>query len=229
MFKIKVCGLKYPSNLMEIFIMKPDFLGFIFYPFSPRFIKKDFPIPNFCEVKKIGVFVNSDEKDVFQKIENYRLDLIQLHGNEDVKFCYSLYDKKNIKIIKAFNVDKNFSFDQIKKYRNCVDYFLFDTKTSKYGGSGNKFLWNKLDEYYFDRSVLMFSANPCILPQLLILIPRAHIFRASDFTTYNQTPVSPNNLSQDNPYRDNKRMTTSSKSRKYFCLSLKKDYKSNIG
>lgn len=75
----------------------------------------------------------------------------------------------------------------------------------------------------------MFSANPCILPQLLILIPRAHIFRASDFTTYNQTPVSPNNLSQDNPYRDNKRMTTSSKSRKYFCLSLKKDYKSNIG
>ncbi|AID37451.1 phosphoribosylanthranilate isomerase [Candidatus Walczuchella monophlebidarum] len=137
---------------MEIFILKPDFLGFIFYPFSPRFIKKYFPIPNFCEVKKIGVFVNSDEKYVLQKIENYRLDLIQLHGNEDVKFCYSLYslDKKNIKIIKAFNVDQNFSFDQIKKYRNCVDYFLFDTKTSKYGGSGKKFFWKKLDEYYFD-------------------------------------------------------------------------------
>ncbi|YBU88292.1 MAG: phosphoribosylanthranilate isomerase [Candidatus Walczuchella monophlebidarum] len=149
MFKIKVCGLKYTSNIMEILIIKPDFIGFIFYPFSTRFIKKYLTITNFCEVKKIGVFVNSYEKYVLQKIENYRLDLIQLHGNEDVKFCYSLY-KKKIKIIKAFNVDQNFSFEKIQKYSNCVDYFLFDTKTSKYGGSGKKFLWVKLYEYYFD-------------------------------------------------------------------------------
>ncbi|YBU89584.1 MAG: phosphoribosylanthranilate isomerase [Candidatus Walczuchella monophlebidarum] len=188
MFKIKVCGLKYPSNLMEIFIMKPDFLGFIFYPFSPRFIKKDFPIPNFCEVKKIGVFVNSDEKDVFQKIENYRLDLIQLHGNEDVKFCYSLYDKKNIKIIKAFNVDKNFSFDQIKKYRNCVDYFLFDTKTSKYGGSGNKFLWNKLDEYYFDLPFFLSGGITINDPDEILKLSQTKLFCLDLNSNFEITP-----------------------------------------
>lgn len=188
MFKIKVCGLKYPSNLMEIFIMKPDFLGFIFYPFSPRFIKKDFPIPNFCEVKKIGVFVNSDEKYVFQKIENYRLDLIQLHGNEDVKFCYSLYDKKNIKIIKAFNVDKNFSFDQIKKYRNCVDYFLFDTKTSKYGGSGKKFLWNKLDEYYFDLPFFLSGGITINDPDEILKLSQTKLFCLDLNSNFEITP-----------------------------------------
>ena len=76
----------------------------------------------------------------------YKLDYIQLHGDESPIYCKELKEKKH-KIIKAFQIDNAFDFSLLNKYKENVDYFLFDTKSKGYGGSGKKFNWNILSDY----------------------------------------------------------------------------------
>ena len=146
---IKVCGMKSPENIKEVAALKPDLMGFIFYPKSPRYadlldIEALAALP--ANIKKIGVFVNESLENILTILYKYKLDGAQLHGAELVGMCHEL-KSVGYMVIKAFPVAEAYNFKVTKAYEGVCDYFLFDTKTEAYGGSGLKFNWKMLDEY----------------------------------------------------------------------------------
>lgn len=153
--KLKVCGMRLAANIAEVAELQPDYLGFIFYDKSPRFISEVSAelikyIPPI--IKTVGVFVNADLETVKKKINLYQLNAVQLHGNESPEYCKELKLGFSTSIvIKAFGVDENFDFTVLDAYQNTVDYFLFDTKTKAHGGSGKTFDWNVLSKYTLDK------------------------------------------------------------------------------
>lgn len=147
--KIKICGMKYPENMEEVALLQPDYLGFIFYEKSPRYFENS--IPNLDKsIQKVGVFVNPTFSAIEEKVKQYQLDLIQLHGNESTEFC-ELVENKLVKVIKAFSMDDQFNFQDLESYQNSCSYFLFDTKGKHYGGNGTTFNWDILEHYELDK------------------------------------------------------------------------------
>lgn len=153
---LKICGLKDPENIKQVAALKPDFMGFIFYPKSKRFVGDDFVIPPISpEIKKVGVFVNANASFIIDKVDEHKLDLIQLHGDEKPEFCEVL--NHIVPVIKAFGIDETFDFRILESYKNVCSYFLFDTKTKEYGGSGKQFDWTILEKY--DNSLQFFLSG----------------------------------------------------------------------
>jgi len=143
--KLKICGMKQENNILDVADLEPDYMGFIFYEKSPRNVKED--IPELLEgIEKIGVFVNASLDFIVSKIEQYKLQGVQLHGNESPEFCEQLkaYD---ILVIKAFSMKNQFDFKVVEPYQEFCDYFLFDTKGKEPGGNGYTFNWNLLKKY----------------------------------------------------------------------------------
>lgn len=152
--KLKICGMKYPENIQEIAALKPDYLGFIFwYKSNRKFDLQELPKLD-SDIKKVGVFVDATLEEIQQKIKNFQLDAIQLHGKESVAFCSDL-KKEKIKIIKAFSIDSEFDFSQLKAYECVVDHFLFDTKGKLPGGNGTTFDWQILKNYNLQKSFFL--------------------------------------------------------------------------
>ncbi|MDR1342531.1 MAG: phosphoribosylanthranilate isomerase [Prevotellaceae bacterium] len=138
--KIKVCGMKEARNIAEVARLQPDYMGFIFYSRSPRFAEGLPPdtleaLPP--ETLRAGVFVNAARDYVARQAARYRLDLLQLHGDETPDDCARL--KSGYKIIKAFGIQSEADFAALHRYEGVCDYFLLDTKTPLRGGSGEKF------------------------------------------------------------------------------------------
>lgn len=149
--KIKVCGMKNPNNIEELSSLSINYMGFIFYPKSPRYIAGLKPeILNILSdsTKRVGVFVNEKVASLFKTIEKYGLDAVQLHGNETPQYCEDLIETfPEITIIKALSISDIKDIEKTDEYEEVCDYFLFDTKTSQYGGSGQKFNWEILNSY----------------------------------------------------------------------------------
>lgn len=146
---LKVCGLKFPVNIREVLGTKPDFIGFIFYAPSKRFVEHLLDplwVKNLSGSKKVGVFVNATKEYIQETAEAYGLDYIQLHGQESPSFCQKLKTLER-PLIKAFAVDKAFDFSVLEPYNGIVDYFLFDTKGALPGGNGYGFDWDILQQY----------------------------------------------------------------------------------
>ena len=146
---LKICGMKYPENIQAVSALKPDFMGFIFYPKSPRYAEPlDITYLNGLSprIKKIGVFVNENLENILTIGYKYKLDGVQLHGSELVGMCSKLKSLGYL-VIKAFPIAEAYNFKVTKAYEGVCDYFLFDTKTEGYGGSGLKFNWQMLKEY----------------------------------------------------------------------------------
>jgi phosphoribosylanthranilate isomerase len=143
--KLKICGMKYPENILEVSQLLPDYIGFIFWEKSSRYFDGEIPKIN-KSIKKVGVFVDATLEEIISKIEKYDLDVIQLHGNESPEFCENL-KKKNIQIIKVFSVNDDFNFSILEPFENACDYFLFDTKGKLPGGNGITFNWQILKQY----------------------------------------------------------------------------------
>jgi phosphoribosylanthranilate isomerase len=146
--KIKICGMKYPENIIEVGALLPDYMGFILWKKSARYFDGEMPIlPE--TIKKAGVFVNENIETILAKAKKYNLQIIQLHGEESVGFCLDLKQglEGNGQIIKVFSIGTDFDFDALKPYENVVDFFLFDTKGKLPGGNGFGFDWNILKDY----------------------------------------------------------------------------------
>lgn len=146
--------MKFINNINEIGTLQPDYMGFIFYLKSNRFVGENFSNESINSlpksIKKVGVFVNESVAIILEKVIKYKLDAVQLHGNESVANCKFLKEN-NIEIIKAFSIDENFDFKILKAYESACDYFLFDTKTPDYGGSGRIFDWQILENYTLEK------------------------------------------------------------------------------
>ncbi|MFN8237402.1 MAG: phosphoribosylanthranilate isomerase, partial [Chitinophagales bacterium] len=105
-------------------------------------------------VQKVGVFVNETIKEVIRISTSYEMDVIQLHGDETVEYCENL-KLLDFRIIKAFGIDERFDFSVLNEYEEVCDYFLFDTKSSTYGGTGQKFNWSLLNQYQLQKPVFL--------------------------------------------------------------------------
>ncbi len=144
--------MKYQQNINDISSLTIDYIGFIFYKASPRFvgeleknILKNIP----SQIQKVAVFVNSSVEEICSIAKKYEFDLVQLHGKESVADCKYLFEQ-NINVMKAFSIDPDFSFSSIENYTSYCKYFLFDTATKLFGGSGVQFNWNLLENYVYD-------------------------------------------------------------------------------
>lgn len=146
--KIKICGLKYPGNIRDVIALQPDYIGFICYPRSRRFI--DGLDANWVTElqgpKKTGVFVDASVQDVREALGKYGFQAVQLHGSESAAYCAELADT-GVEIIKAFGINEDFDWSVTAEYEPVTDYFLFDTRSSQHGGSGKQFNWSLLAGY----------------------------------------------------------------------------------
>ena len=158
---IKVCGMRSPQQVREVEELA-DYIGFIFYEGSKRFVERT---PTVHRSKKVGVFVNASIKEVRHAIEQHSLNTVQLHGDETPEFCREI--RRDVEVIKAFGVDPYFSFGKTKPFEDVVDFFLFDTRTSSYGGSGKQFDWSLLSNY---RGEIPFLLSGGINPRSLTSI-----------------------------------------------------------
>lgn len=150
--KLKVCGLAKPDQIEELISLDVDFLGFIFYEKSPRYVLSSLTLEEIKAIKhvgKVGVFVNESIEQIIEISEKANLNLIQLHGDESDDFITELRHKLNAKIgiIKVFRIGKeleNLIF-KIQNLKSEVDYFLFDTDSKSFGGTGKSFDWQILN------------------------------------------------------------------------------------
>jgi phosphoribosylanthranilate isomerase len=144
------------ENIREVEALGIDGMGFIFWPKSSRYVSvRPAYLPKMC--KRVGVFVDASIDDIRQHINDYALDIIQLHGHETPDFIHSLRSLcgDSIATIKAFNIATKEDLETTKPYKGIVDYFLFDTKGKSVGGNGEKFDWSVLDSYDGDTPFLL--------------------------------------------------------------------------
>jgi phosphoribosylanthranilate isomerase len=155
---VKICGLKDPANILDVIRLKPDLIGLIFYPRSPRYIPdpKNFEFINELPDRPltVGVFVNPASQEVRKISQVLQLDAIQLHGSETPGLCQALRAEGHA-IIKAFGIHTGFDFNVTEPYRNHADYFLFDTGSHMHGGTGNQFEWELLNKYHGETPFLL--------------------------------------------------------------------------
>lgn len=148
--KIKVCGMRQRENIEELVRLDPDYIGFIFYPQSKRYVGNQIDddilalIP--ANIQKVGVFVDEPLELIIEKYRFNRLDLIQLHGSESSDYCAKLKGM-GIPVIKAFKFADDFDIQSINPYETSCDYFLFDTAGKTVGGTGVKFDWSLINQY----------------------------------------------------------------------------------
>jgi len=153
--KIKVCGNTQVENLQGVCNLNPDYVGFIFYPKSKRFVSspKNVRQLNSCKSKRVGVFVNATEEEITQIVEAYELDFIQLHGDESPAFCAKINQIKPV--FKAFQIKNKINNSLLNNYMSVCYKFLFDTQSDGYGGSGKHFDWGILKGYNLSKPFIL--------------------------------------------------------------------------
>ncbi len=147
--RIKVCGMTDLQQMHQLGELGVEFAGMIFYHKSPRFILRyltgEMVKRAKLKVYKVGVFVNASYDEIMNHVENFGLDMVQLHGDESPRFCEQV--SSYIQTIKAFRIaeDDNIQW-KIKDYFDSCDMYMFDTMGAGYGGTGKKFDWNMLKD-----------------------------------------------------------------------------------
>ena len=142
--------MKEDNNIRELLATGPDWMGLIFYPKSKRFVKS-IDVSTLQEIRSsdllmVGVFVNSDYKEIKEKVESFRLDSVQLHGDEDPDLGREV-KQLGVKVIKVFGIDDMLPHEKMEQWVDVADYFLFDTKSEDHGGTGRQFDWSVLKGY----------------------------------------------------------------------------------
>lgn len=144
--RVKVCGMTQPEQVDQLAAAGATFAGFIFYPKSPRYVFKHMTMTQIRKVNninKVGVFVNASIEEVLHIVDECRLHMVQLHGDEPPKYCEKIADY--VSVVKAFRLSENDSVEwMIKPYMDVCDMFMFDTMGAGYGGTGKKFDWSVL-------------------------------------------------------------------------------------
>lgn len=133
-----------------------DWMGFIFYSPSSRHVTE---VPSYMpqHSQRVGVFVNYSICDIADKVQAFGFNIVQLHGNESPEFCQQLRDAlpQGIRLMKMIQIESPEDLNQTSLYEASVDYFLFETKCTSYGGSGKQFDWDILQEYNGNTSFIL--------------------------------------------------------------------------
>lgn len=157
--QIKVCGLREPENILQIARLPVDWLGFIFYANSTRAVKPELgewlqkQEAALAGKKRVGIFVNAEIEEVLNAVHDFQLDLVQLHGDESPEYCQLIRNlmettsMRKAQLMKVFQVGRVFDFNRVYPYAADCAYVLFDTKGKNYGGNGEQFNWELLQQY----------------------------------------------------------------------------------
>ena len=148
---VKVCGMRDAENIRQLETLGIDWMGMIFWPKSKRYVSMP-PVYLPQHVRKVGVFVDASLDAIRQHVEDYQLDIVQLHGQESPEMLKVL---KPLTLIKAFNIATPEDLQKTEPYEGLADYFLFDTKGKSVGGNGKKFDWSVLDSYQGETPFLL--------------------------------------------------------------------------
>lgn len=173
--KIKVCGMRDGENIRQVSELGVDYIGMIFWEKSPRNVTM---IPTHAGIipdttrlvanrettscyQRVGVFVDEMAQNIITRVVNFKLDVIQLHGHEEPTLIRNLRStidpdlRPDIQIWKAISIVDRDSVAICKHYEDCVDAFVFDTKCTCVGGSGQQFDWSVLDNYDGEKPFLL--------------------------------------------------------------------------
>ncbi|MEJ6556855.1 MAG: phosphoribosylanthranilate isomerase [Flavobacteriaceae bacterium] len=143
--KLKVCGMREPENIKALAALTPDYMGFIFWAPSSRYVETTTPeLPS--AIKKTGVFVDASVDYIQTVVQDHDLQAVQLHGKETPEYC-SYVQSLGVEVIKAFSIKDHFDFTSLTPYESGCDFFLFDTKGELPGGNGYGFDWSILTNY----------------------------------------------------------------------------------
>ncbi|WP_238555590.1 phosphoribosylanthranilate isomerase [Chryseobacterium sp. P1-3] len=159
--ELKVCGLTKLSQIQELMAMKVNFLGFIFYKKSPRYVLNHLTLEDISKIDhqgKTGVFVNEEADTIAEIAGKAQLNFIQLHGNENTDFILELREKlkPETQIIKVIRIGNNYSenkanieqfFNHNSNHPDLISFYLFDTDSKAFGGTGKQFDWTFLNEF----------------------------------------------------------------------------------
>jgi phosphoribosylanthranilate isomerase len=152
---IKVCGMRDVENIQALQELDIDFMGIIKYPKSKRFVNpaQSSSIEHLTMNKgTVGVYVNATFEEILKDINPLQLDVVQLHGDEEFAFAKAILEL-DVKVFKAIQITPDYNFECLKSWQSLAKeysgkfFFLFDTATKEYGGSGKQFEWSKLEEY----------------------------------------------------------------------------------
>ncbi len=153
----KVCGMRDEGNIRQVAMLRPDMMGFIFYPGSPRYVGEDFPQASLSvlgDIPKVGVFVNQETKYILGKVKKYGLMYVQMHGDETPEQVKEL--SAEVQVIKAVPGNRLPSQPELTAYEPFITYWLMDTRTgSRYGGTGQTFDWSVIATLKLQRPVIL--------------------------------------------------------------------------
>jgi phosphoribosylanthranilate isomerase len=147
--KLKVCGNILPEQVKAFDDLGVDMAGFNFYPSSPRYMRQKISPEKMKQLKgkfaRVGIFVNARYDELVRTVEEYRLDMVQLSGDETPEYCSKIADF--ISVIKVFRLAGKEHLDPLTiPYKNVCDFFMFDTAGTGYGSTGKKFNWKLLEK-----------------------------------------------------------------------------------
>ena len=146
--RVKVCGMTQMEQVEQLPGLGATFAGFIFYPKSPRYVFRHLTTTDLRRennINKVGVFVNASVDEVLLMVDECRLHMVQLHGDETPRQCEKIADY--VSVVKAFRVSENDNIEwMIRPYMDVCDMFMFDTMGAGYGGTGKKFNWSMLQD-----------------------------------------------------------------------------------
>jgi phosphoribosylanthranilate isomerase len=146
--RIKVCGMTQLNQVEQLAGLGVTFAGFIFYPKSPRYVLRSMTTAEMKKensVNKVGVFVNASVGEVLSMVDECRLHMVQLHGDETPRQCEQIADY--VSVVKAFRLSDGDNIEwMIRPYMDVCDMFMFDTMGAGYGGTGKKFDWTILKD-----------------------------------------------------------------------------------
>ena len=153
---VKICGMNSQTAVDAAIASGVDYLGFVFFPPSPRSLTPEFASSLMEErsddFKVVAVVVNPSDK-LLEEITNHLApDIFQLHGSETAEDITNIKQKFDTKIIKAIKISKLEDFEEVSKFDKVADFMLFDaaapenTTHSLPGGNGISFNWNWLSD-----------------------------------------------------------------------------------
>jgi len=150
--QVKVCGITQLEQAQALDAMGVNFIGFIFYPVSKRYVLSQLTLVQLAafkpsNAKKVGVFVNETLEQVMTTVNEAGLDLVQLHGDESIDYCSALNNL--VPVMKVFRVGK--ALPDYAGYENAATYYLFDTDSALYGGTGQHFNWELIKNENFNK------------------------------------------------------------------------------
>ena len=150
--QFKVCGIAYLAQAIALDEMKLNYIGFIFYAPSKRYVLNQLTLNQLADfnpkhAKKVGVFVNEPLEQVMDIINKAKLDIVQLHGDEDAQYCAII--NQIVPVVKVFRVGN--CLPDFAAYDTAATYYLFDTDSTLYGGTGQHFNWELIKNTDFNK------------------------------------------------------------------------------